>query len=398
MSSTPSMDARTRGMPWPVLFHQPFRVFFLAAAWFAVFHGAWWGGMLASGSMNLSGNPFLWHGYHMVFGFAGAIVIGFLLTASANWIGRTVASPGPTLVLFLGWLLARLGGFLPELIPLALVLLGDGVALWGATLLLSLSLLRAGNRRNYRFIPILGGVALAATVFQLSALGVLPEWRFAMMRSGLDLMLLLMVVMGQRIIPFFTERRLPHLAVRRSASMVVAAPITILGGLAAYHLGFNVMAIPLMVGAAVLLMMQLTLWRSWGTWPEPMLWILHLGYLWLAVSLFLRAGSLAFDWTPYSTAGHAVSVGALGALGLGMLARVSLGHTGRPIQATAWITVAFVLVTLAAVLRLMTGFSTPIPMQWLFGSSALFWILAWLIFAIAYLPILTSPRADGRPG
>jgi len=396
--STSSMDARSGGISWPVVLQQPFRIFFLAAAWFAVFHGAWWGGMLASGSMSLPGNPFLWHGYHMVFGFAGAIVIGFLLTASSNWVGRTVSPPGVTLVLFMGWLLARVAGFMPALMPEWSLLLGDGLALWGGTIALSIGLWRAGNRRNYRFIPILGGVALASTLFGLAAMGHMPDWRFPMMRGGLDLMLLLMVVMGQRIIPFFTDRRLPDLGVRQSPILAVAAPLLTLGALIIVHATGSVLAIPLMMAAAVVLLTQLTLWRAWGTWREPMLWILHLGYAWLAVSLVLRSGSLAFDWMPYSTASHAVSVGALGALGLGMLARVSLGHTGRPIQATPWMVLAFVLVTLAAILRMLTAFSLGIPIQWLFGLSSLCWLLAWLLFAVTYLGILLSPRADGQPG
>ncbi|MEA5444462.1 NnrS family protein [Gammaproteobacteria bacterium AB-CW1] len=383
---------------WPVVLQQPFRLFFLAAAWFAVFHGALWGGMLASGSMVIEGNPFLWHGYHMVFGFAVAIVIGFLLTAAANWIGKPVSPPALTLGLFLAWCVARLGGFLPDLLPWALVTLADAVALWGACIALGVALLRAGNRRNYLFIAVLAALALAATACFLAVTGIISDIRFALMRIGLDLMLLLMVIMGQRIIPFFTERRLPHLGVRRSPLLMLLTPMVVAAGLLANYLGWPMPAMALMLSAAVLLLVHMTLWRSWGSWPEPMLWILHLGYLWLALALVLRAGSLGFGWMPYSTAGHAVSVGALGALGLGMLARVSLGHTGRMIQAKPWIVLAFVLVSLAAVFRLMTGFPIGLLMQWLFGLSALSWILAWLIFAISYAPILTGPRADGQPG
>lgn len=396
--SSLDMSARRSSLSWPVVLQQPFRVFFLAAAWFAVLHASLWGGMLASGSMSVEGNPFLWHGYHMVFGFAAAIVIGFLLSASANWTGQRVSPPGVTLLLFALWLLARVGSFLPALVPSAVVFLADAMVLWGATVTLAVALLRHGSRRNYQFILILAAVATAASVFGLAHAGFMPDVRFALVRVGLDLMLLLMVVMGQRIIPFFTDRRLPRLGVRQSPVLMVAAPLTVLSGLVAYHLQFPGVAMAMMLVAAVVLVMQLTLWQSWGTWPEPMLWILHIGYLWLATALVFRAGSLGFGWMPYSTASHAVSAGALGALGLGMLARVSLGHTGRPIQASRWMVVAFVLVTLAALLRLMTGFSVPIPMQWLFGLSALAWILAWLIFAISYLPILTGPRVDGRPG
>ena len=396
--SSLGMSAGRESVRWPVVLQQPFRLFFLAAAWFAVLHSAWWGGMLASGSMGIEGNPFLWHGYHMVFGFAAAIVIGFLLSASANWVGQQVSPPAVTLLLFAAWLLARCGSFMPTVVPAGLVYLADALALWGASLVLAIALIRAENRRNYSFILVLAAVASAASIFGLAEAGLIPDFRFGLVRVGLDLMLLLMVMMGQRIIPFFTERRLPQAGVRQSALLKAAAPLTVFSGLLAYHLQLPSLALALMLVAAVVLLMQLTLWRSWACWREPMLWILHIGYLWLAISLVLRAGSLGFGWMPYSTAGHAVSVGALGALGLGMLARVSLGHTGRPIEASRWMVLAFVLVTVAAVFRLMTAFPVPLSMHWIFGLSALAWILAWLIFAISYLPILISPRADGRPG
>lgn len=387
-----------RERAWPVVLQQAFRLFFLGAAWSSVLYMSWWGAGLASGRLSMPGNPFLWHGYHMVFGFAVAIVVGFLLTAASNWIGRRIAPPPLLLLLFAGWALARVGGLLPAVFPVGLVVVSDAVALWGATLALGVGLVRAGNRRNYRFIAIMAGVSLAATAFGLAQAGILPDWRYPMLRGGLDLMLLLMVVMGQRIIPFFTDRRLPELGVRQSAALAVVAPATVLGGMILHYAGLPLPAMAMMLAAAVALLMQLTLWRSPGTWREPMLWILHLGYLWLALAMLLRAGSIGFDWLPYSTASHAISVGALGALGLGMLARVSLGHTGRPIRASGWMVLAFVLVSLAPVFRLLTGFDTPIPTAWLFGLASLCWLLAWLIFAVSYLPVLTSPRADGRPG
>ncbi|MDQ2068586.1 NnrS family protein [Natronospira bacteriovora] len=391
-------SANRDGTSWPVVLQQPFRLFFLAAAWFAVLHAAWWGGMLASGSMGIEGNPFLWHGYHMVFGFAVAIVIGFLLTASANWTGRRVSPPLLTLTLFLCWLVARMAGFFTSPISPLLAQVCDALALWGATVALAYALLKSDNRRNYMFIAVLAALASAATFFVFAEIGLVADIRFGLLRVGLDLMLLLMILMGQRIIPFFTDRRLPTLAVRQSRALMVAAPLSVLLAVLAYHLQQPMLAMSLMLVSAVVLCMQMTLWRSWGSWREPMLWILHIGYLWLVVSLIFRAGSLGFGWMPYSTAGHAVSVGALGALGLGMLARVSLGHTGREIRASGWMVLAFVLVTVAAILRMLTGFPTGLPMQWLFGLSALSWILAWLLFAVSYLPVLLSPRVDGRPG
>lgn len=387
-----------RETAWPAVLQQAFRLFFLGAAWSSVLYMSWWGAGLATGRLSMPGNPFLWHGYHMIFGFGIAVVIGFLLTAASNWTGRRLVTPPQLLALFLLWAFARVVGLMPAILPGVLASLADALALWGATAALAIGLVRSGNRRNYRFAFILGGVALAATSFALAELGMIPDLRYPMLRGALDLLLVLMIVMGQRIIPFFTDRRLPQLGVRQSALLSVISPVTVIAGLLFYYLGLPVPAMAAILAGAVSLVMQLTLWKSWGTLREPMLWILHVGYLWLAIAMVLRAGSIGYDWMPYSTAGHAVSAGALGALGLGMLARVALGHTGRPIRANGAMVVAFLLVTIAPIFRLLTGFGVEFDMRLLFGLAALCWIVAWLIYAVAFLPVLTSPRVDGRPG
>lgn len=371
----------------------PYRLFFLGAAWYAVFHGLVWTIHLAGGTQPPAAQPFLWHGYEMVFGFAGAVVTGFLLTASANWTGRATVGPVLLVILFLAWLAARVAGitgFHP-----VVALLGDGIALWGMSLALATNLIRSGNRRNYRFIPIGILLALAATLFHLASLGWLPELRFGLLRGAVDLLLILMVIMGGRIIPFFTERRMPHLGVTHidwlSATSTLLVVLAVLCGWVWPEAWGTA---KLTWFAALFLIARQGYWRPLGTWREPMLWILHLGYLWLAVALFLRGGAMAWDWMPLSTAVHAVTMGALGCLGLGMLARVALGHGGHEIRAPLWLQPAFVLVAFAAIPRLMTAWPQLLDVQLAFLLAGGTWVLAFAIYAAGFTPILLGPRGD----
>ncbi len=371
----------------------PYRLFFLGAAWYAVFHVLVWTVHLGAGTQPPAAQPFLWHGYEMVFGFAGAIICGFLLTASANWIGRPTVGPLVLLALVVSWLVARIAG-LNGMHP-GVALAGDGIALWGMTLALSVALVRAGNRRNYRFLPIAALLALAATGFHLATLGWIPDLRYPLLRGAVDLLLILMVVMGGRIIPFFTSRRLPWVTVENLDWLAaVSSFLVILAILGGWVWPEAWGTAKLTWFAALFLVARQGHWRPFSTWREPMLWILHLGYFWLALALFLRGGAMAWDWMPVSTALHAITVGGLGCLGLGMMARVALGHGGHEIRAPLWLVPAFVLVALAAIPRLLTPWPELVDVQLAFMLSGGMWVLAFGIYAIGYLPILLGPRGD----
>jgi uncharacterized protein involved in response to NO len=147
----------------------------------------------------------------------------------------------------------------------------------------------------------------------------------------------------------------------------------------------------------VLLIARALPWKTWATRKVPMLWVLHAGHAWIAVSLFLRA---AMDFgldLPASTADHAFTLGGIGVLTLGMMARTARGHTGRPIEATRLMTAAFAIVNLAAVLRVFGPIAAPDALA-VIGASAILWALAFLLYLVEYAPILVNARIDGRPG
>jgi len=371
---------------------RPYRLFFLGAASYAVIHLLLWLCFLTGGPIAARGNPFAWHGYELLFGFAGAIITGFLLTAAANWTGQRTLTPPALLVLFAAWLAARIAhasGAEPWL-----VLVADGIFLWGLVIALARVLIRTGNRRNYRFLPIVALLAIGAGIYQLGVIGALPDWRYPVLYGGAELLLLLMVVMGGRVIPFFTGRRLPGLQVEDPEWLANATAIFVLAAIIGGWVLPEHFAAALAWFAACLVLARLLHWSPLGTWHEPMLWILHAGYLWLALALFLRGGSLAWGWMPLSTSVHAIVLGGLGCLGLGMMARVALGHGGHEIRAPLWLLPAFALVVLAPVPRLLSAYPAWFDPQTLYVVSGGAWIVAFGIYALGYTPILLGARAN----
>lgn len=374
---------------------QPYRLFFLGAGAYAALHVGLWTLLLTRGIGPAPPNPMFWHGYEMVFGYAGAVVTGFVLTAAANWTNRKTVTPGVLALLFTAWCTARIGGFAG--VSPWIILVADGIVLWGLFAALARVLIITGNRRNYRFLPIIGLFAAAASLIQLAAAGVIPDWRMALLHAAVDLLLILMVIMGGRVIPFFTRQRLPLLNVEDPEWLGrCASGLVVLAVIAYWLLPDNVAAAAAWFSACFVLA-RLAHWSPLGTRGEPMLWILHVGYLWLAIALFLRGGALAWDWMPLPTALHAVMVGALGCLTLGMMSRVALGHGGHPMRAPTWLVPAFVLVGLAALPRLLSAWPALVDGRFAFTLAGGAWFIAFALYVAVLAPVLLGPRRRAEP-
>jgi uncharacterized protein involved in response to NO len=232
----------------------------------------------------------------------------------------------------------------------------------------------------------------------LAILGIVPNLAHRAILLGLDLVLLLIVVMGGRVVPFFTERALQGVQIRHWSVIEWLAILSVIAFTLAEFFFIHPRISGLFAGiAAIANGIRLGGWYTHRFWPVPLLWVLHLGYGWIVVGLFLKTGS-ALGLIPPQFTLHAFALGAIGVLTMGMMARVSLGHTARPLKVGNGMAIAFAAINLAAVARGVLPILYP---QWfvlLVVLGGVLWIAGFAIFTIMYAPILMQPRLDGRAG
>lgn len=370
-----------------------FRPLYLGAGVFAAVSICAWVAQFAGWHAGWPSDP-LWHAHEMIFGFAFAVIVGFLFTALGNWTGQRTPTGAPLAATVALWLAARLLLLSPW--PLAAAAADGAFALaaaWG----IGVPLYRSANRRNAFFVVLLVAFGAANLAFHLAMAGLIELSPRRFTQLGLDLVLFVMVVMGGRVIPMFTANA-RQVRVRRLAWLEPIALGSVLALLGASLAGLP----PLVVAACAALAaaahaLRISFWRPWATIGHPILWILHASYAWIVVHLALRALA-ALDLVAASIATHALTVGAIGGLILGMMARTARGHTGRPLQASALETAAFALIQLAAATRVLLPIAAPATTLAAITASGVLWSVAFGLFVVKFAPILTRARADGRPG
>ncbi len=393
----PSSVPSTKRVQTPAVFNLGFRIFFFAGAVWALLMVGIWLLLYAYGLRWPNVFPAVqWHGREMLFGFAGAIIAGFLLTAPGNWTGARMPSGGGLAAFFLLWLGGRLVTFAPGWIPQPLMLVIDAAFFPALAIYLFQVLMRAGMVRNLFFPLLLLGMG-AANV--LSHGGVRTATGQML---GTELMLALVVVviaiMGGRVIPGFTQGRFPQGTTRNRPALNIAAMITLIAALVGDLAGApSSMRASLCGLAATLHAVRLAQWYTREIWSDALTWVLHVAYAWLVIGLTLQAAALLGYGNPL-LARHAITVGTIGTITLGMMCRVTLGHTGRALHLPRGTVAAFVFMTLAALTRV--GLPLVAPSMYLTGvkASALLWMAAFAIYLVQYGPMLFQPRTDGRPG
>ena len=372
-----------------------FRPFYLLASAFAALSILLWS-LQFTGWL---GRPYLpapiWHAHEMIFGFALAVVVGFLFTAGRNWSGL----PTPT-----GWRLAALAALWLAARVLVLTPFGWAAAVanaafpLAAAIAIAIPFIKSRNRRNYFFIGLLVLMSAVVLGIHLEQLGVLrfPGW--AGIQVALDVILFIMAVMGGRVIPMFTNNGVPGAAATRKPLLEKAALGATLVLLAADALQAGGWLLALVATAAAAAhLARWWLWDPLKTLRTPIVWVLQVAYLWIPVHLVLRAAA-ALGWLAPSAATHALTVGAIGGLIIGMITRTARGHTGRPLRADGYETACYLLVLLAALVRVFVPLLAP---AWLLQAvvwSAVLWSAAFGLYFVRYWPVLTRARLDGRPG
>lgn len=383
------------------LFGYGFRIFFASTALYAVVLMLLWLGALRFGWPVAGTNPIAWHAHEMLFGVVAAAIAGFLLTAAPNWTATDRAHGRALALLWALWLAGRLGYVLLD--PYAdsnialIVRLVDLAFLPGVALAIAAPIIETGNRRNRVMIVLLGVLFIANLAHAI------PEFNATASRLTIDLVMLMMALVGGRITPAFTRNWLKLRG--HDGALVVSRPgldMAALGLLVLVAaLGQFVPASPVTAAvaalAATLHLIRLLGWRGWRTLSDPLVWVLHLGYLWIALALIARAAGIMLDSVATNAWYHAAGAGAMATLILGVMARVSLGHTGRPLRLPAGGVWMFVLITIAAIARVGAALGM-LPYSSALWVAGTLWIAAFGLFLILYLPILAAPRADGRTG
>lgn len=383
------------------LFALGFRPFFLGAAAFAALAVALWAAAYLGwlGDFAPRGGWLAWHLHEMPFGFACAVIAGFLLTAVQNWTGSPGLRGAPLIALFGLWMAARIAWLWPA-IPVAWAMVPELLFLPAVAFRVGRQLGRIYQRRNY---PLVGLLVLLATADAMASVAQLQQ-DFALLRqaawAALWLIGAVIVLIGGRIIPAFTANGLglaapapesPWLPRSAIVSLLLLAVLAVQG----IALAPDPRWVPLFAVITGVHGWRAVRWFQPGILRVPLLWSLHLGHLWLVVALggltAWHAGLLANG----SAALHAFTIGGVGGLILAMMARVSLGHTARPLSPPGLMTIAFLFVALSAGVRAALIGTAP---RLAVALSAGLWCAGFLLFIRCYAPMLLRPRLDGRPG
>ena len=395
------------------IFRLAFRPFFLGAALFSLLALSLWGSFWLGGiSWTPYGGWLWWHAHEMLFGFVCAVIVGFLLTAVQNWTGQDSINGWPLAAVFSLWLLARLLLLYPLVATEAILPWLDLAFLPVAAWVMGRLVWRARQYQNLVFVPVL----LLLTTSNAKMHWAVVQGDAALFKQaahgGIFLIVLIMVVLGGRVIPFFTANATatvranpnPWIETLSIAPVIALALLQLFGFMSVVPA--NVVA-SLFLIAALAHLMRLLSWRPWLTLRQPLLWSLHAAYLFIVLGFFLcalRFAGLTLAWLSifadhYATILHSFTLGGMGLLIMAMMSRVALGHTGRELVASPWISFGYLCLCAAYLCRVW------LPLLWPGSShypsyllSIIFWLLGYGLFVVLYLPILSQPRIDGRPG
>jgi|TARA_B100001971_G_scaffold212166_1_gene241543 uncharacterized protein involved in response to NO len=378
-----------------LIFSAAFRPFFLLAGlfacvsivlWLTSFFGIY--SLLPGGS-----NPITWHSHEMLFGLVGAAIGGFIFTAVASWTGRPPIHGAPLVAMALCWFMGRIVMSLSAYLSPWLVATLDLSYLILVLLVLAQELYLAGNRRNYILLAVIGILLLCNLLYHLTAFTALPGDQWGTRGATMTIILLISVI-GGRVIPAFSRNwfvlnqiQSPSPTEPNRFDFATIGCTLILIPLWLFIPSHFVTGILLLV-AALLHAIRVSRWQGLNTWREPLLLVLHVGYCWIPIG-FLLIGVAVLMQQPVSGGIHALTVGAMTTMIMAVSSRAALGHTGRTPSSSPVLTSAFILITMSALLRVLASQSNLAMLIW---GAGLFWLVAFLCYLYAVLPLLIQPR------
>lgn len=379
-----------------------FRPFFTMAVVFSILAMLTWAGVVVFGwQADFTALPATaWHAHEMVYGYSMAVIAGFLLTAVMNWTGVQTLHGTPLLLLSLLWLAGRLLLVAGASMPLQIVALVDGLFMVWLIGALLVPVIRARQWKQLGIISKLLLLLLSNGIFYAGALGIIEDGIRIGLYSGVYLVIALVFVMGRRVMPFFIEKGVDGpVQLKNRPWLDISSLVLFLAFWIADIARPDSLPVALLAMAlTVLHVIRLAGWHTPGIWNKPLLWVLYLGYGWLIAGFALKAAVVFFSISPFLPL-HAFAYGGIGMITVGMMARVTLGHTGRsvfdPPPVLFWI---FTALLAGSTFRVLLPLLDPGRYTAWTGIAQVFWIGAFAVFLVVYLPMLIRPRVDGRPG
>jgi len=389
------------------LFESGFRIFFIAAAFYAVSIMSLWSAQMSGMtdildrivSMPLS----IWHAHELIFGVIIAVVAGFLTTAVPVWTGTPRIRGAQLIFLFLLWFAGRVAILSSAKFPAEFVALIDLLFIPALAFIIAKPIITQKLWRNLGFIPLLFLIMIGNVLIHIEELGWGEDTAGVGIRLSIGLLILMTVVIGGRVIPFFTQNWLDRHDKKVTTTTpewidrvtIISCLITVVASTFPMD-GLLLTALNVLTG--VLILIRLSYWQGQHTISDPIMWILHVGYALMGLGFLAEALSLSTDLLPEVLAQHVFTIGGLSIMILGMMSRIALGHTGRPLIIHPLITVAYLAMILSLLSRILTPLFLPDFYEAGLALAGISWVAAWVLYLIIYTPILLSPRPDGKAG
>ncbi len=342
----------------------------------------------------------IWHGHEMIFGFAATVAFGFLLTAAQTWTGvRSIKGWKLGIVVAL-WLIARFAFLSSSELFFIVGIISEACWLVICVGYFTYMVVKSNNRRNFIFVPLLSLISILNIATLLSAYSGDISVSSHLSYSAVFLMSTMVTVVGGRVIPFFTTRALNLKPINGNAFLErvigVMMILSTFAFISSYLFSSSILLAGCLILAGCLQILRMRNWQTIKTFSTPLLWSLHLSYLNMGIGFILLGVSYINPNISFSSAIHTITVGTIGTMIIAMMSRVSLGHTGRPLQINTLVSFSFLLLLSATLFRVL------LPLiGWLMQGyilSAACWAIGFSIFIYYYAPILMRARPDGRSG